>query len=136
MWKLASLPKAHGRRRRNSGSLQVGPSRHVDPPDHQATKEPPKPHRTSGGCGSVNLQRGASLLFEGAGGAEPETHLPEGRRHRAGVCSSIYGLLNTHHMTALTSREEDAFKNQNGVAAVQASREDPGGEGSDTFLHP
>ena len=39
-------------------------------------------------------------------------------------------------MTALTSREEDAFKNQNGVAAVQASREDPGGEGSDTFLHP
>ena len=43
--------------------------------------------------------------------------------------SSIYGLLNTHHMTALTSREEDAFKNQNGVAAVQASREDPGGWG-------
>ena len=41
--------------------------------------------------------------------------------------SLIYGLLNTHRTTALTIREEDAFKNQNGVAAVQASRVDPGG---------
>ena len=49
--------------------------------------------------------------------------------------SLFCGMSNIHCISALTIKEKNAFKNQNGVTMVQASRMEPGGHYGCGFRH-
>ena len=45
------------------------------------------------------------------------------------------GLLNLHCTYTLTTKEENTFKNQDGVPGIQASAMEPGGHCAGVFRH-